>query len=145
MFGSSCGSTLLWGPLFGTLWDLFWLWADAGSERKYDIQGCHLAAGLVASQRQYCRFLSIGNSIDGQSPETTAETNLVWWQIELGLLQCGFVGLIETSCAQTPGFGFANPVSLASNCSVRRPSFEGLRSWKPRLFKGMTLPVDRSL
>ncbi len=54
----------------------------------------------------YYGFLSTGNSIAGQSPETTAETNPVWWQIVLGSLQRGFDGLFEMPCEQPPGFGY---------------------------------------
>ncbi len=70
---------------------------------------------------KYYRFLSTGNSIDGQSPETTTETNPVWWQIVLGSLQRGFASLFETSCERTPGFEFANPVCFASNGGLGRP------------------------
>ncbi len=45
----------------------------------------YLAEGLLQSF----------NLIDGQSPETTAETNPVWWQVEVGSLQRGFAGLFE--------------------------------------------------
>ena len=64
---------------------------------------------------QYYRFLSTGNSIDEKSPETTAETNPVCWQIEVGSLPRGFAGWFETSCERTPAVGFASSFCLASN------------------------------
>ncbi len=80
----------------------------------------------------------------GEALKLPLKTNPVWWQIELASLQRGFAGLFETSCEQTPGFGFASPVCLASNGWLRRPNFEGFRFLKLLLFKDMTLPFDRA-
>ena len=57
------------------------------------------ASGAAYVKDKYLpyRFLSTVNSIDGQSPNTTTETNPVWWQIELGSLQRGFARLFEAS------------------------------------------------
>ncbi len=48
-----------------------------------------LILGTTGAVRRsiYYRFLSTGNSIDGQRPETTAGTNPVCWQIELRWLR----------------------------------------------------------
>ncbi len=135
-FMSSCTADMSTKPALSPGGDLRATLGLRGLTRASRGRGGAYDAKYVRFNR-YCRLLSTGNSIDGQNPETAAETDPVCWQTDLGSLRRGFTGLFGTPCERTLGFGSADQACLASQGGFRKPSVKSFRSSKSRPLKGM--------